>query len=218
MEVIRILFSELEQEVILGGNLVFCLLGCMFTLGAKVPSDSLKLKFWFMLFWSGLSFYYAARISVTSMSAGSMNTWEWIGLVILADLPVMAVITGTFLHVFHFSHHPRKIIMIVSTLFYLSWVFAISLDHNAISALLTFISFIIIAWSCRNKSINSSIILMYYACLNFPIRLFGEVPASFGHTVFVLLLITKPLLIGVTYSLLGAKDKEFNFRDSRELV
>ena len=203
------LFTDMPLKVILEGNLLISFIGLFFVFGAPVLANYKRLKLWFSFFWLGLVIYYFIRlfIVILEIDIGSI----WLVLVILADLPIMALAIGYSLDIHKSKKSSDLIGYVYVVVFVFAWGYAICSGNNACSKLVTFSIFMVLAWSCRLKNINNSILWIFYACLNLPFRMFiADPPQGFGNTLFLLLLTSRLSLIGVMYKMLEVKASRTN--------
>lgn len=205
------LFNNMPFDVILGGNLFISIIGSFFVFGAPVLVNYKKLKLWFSFFWLGLVLYYSIRLIIVILKIDiGTSLFPWLGLVIMADLPILALAIGYSLAI-HKSKKSSDLITYVVLIFVFSWAYAIYSGNNVCSQAVSFLTFMILAWSCRQKNINNSILWIFYAILNLPLRVFiTDPPKDFGNTLFLLLLTSKLSLIVAMYKMLDVKANETN--------
>ncbi len=194
------LFQSMPLRIILSGNLLLCIFGVMFTLGAPVLPSRQRLKPYIIGFWSLLTVYYLIRLigEFLQLQLGvALN--PWFVLVVLADLSPMILCLGCA----KYMHPPLKHAgSIICPPFALAWLFALLLGHNTISQILTSCAFFFVAWQSRLININISLVLISYGVLSLPFGLVWNSPATFGQSVFLLLLVTKLPLLGGLYQVL----------------
>jgi hypothetical protein len=187
-------------RIILSGNLLLCILGVIFALGAPVSASHQRLKPYIIGFWSLLTVYYLTRLigELLQLQLG-IALEPWFVLVVLADLSPMILCLGCGKYIHPPLRHARLFICLP---FALAWLFALLLGHNAISQILTSCAFFFVAWQSRLISINISLVLISYGVLSLPFGLVWDSPSTFGQSVFLLLLITKLPLLGALYQIL----------------
>jgi hypothetical protein len=200
------LFNNMPFEVILKGNLFISIIGTFFVFGAPVLEHYKKLKLWFSFFWLGLVIYYSIRLIMVILKIDiGTSLFPWLGLVIMADLPILALAIGYSLGISK-SKKSADLTTYVVLIFVFTWVYAIYSGNNICSQVVTFLTFMVLAWSCRQKNINISILWIFYAILNLPLRVFiADPPKDFGNTLFLLLLTSKLSLIVAMYKMLDVK-------------
>lgn len=154
-----------------------------------------------VLDWIGVILFSAVVFYIFKIDIAA-NLFPWLRLVIMADLPIMALAIGLSLYSEIFSKI-YNLAGCVIFIFISTWVYAMFSGNNICSQIIAFVTFMALAWQCREKNINISILWIFYGCLNFPFRLlFTSFPESFNHTLFLLLLTSKISLISAMYKML----------------
>lgn len=215
------IFQGLPIKVVMMGNLMVSLIGALFIYGAPVKSEYKNLKHWFLLFWCCLVLYFAvgSAVNVPPWRANRFLQFSdpnyeqsfvrthgaWLIMVILSDLPIIALTFGYSFFLWRKKYSPWALILPTSIVFFAAWISAAFFKVNSISSAAAFCVFLYLAWSCREEHITSSVLLITYAFLHLPIGLAVNLPLEWRHSIFVLLLVSKLSLIIAMYDILEVK-------------
>jgi hypothetical protein len=213
------LLKGLPLDVILKGNALASAIGFLFVATAPVDDDKRVLRAWLSAFWVLLGGYYGIRdvVGVLASSTHRLATFFpvsdftyppvfWLPLVILADLPIMALAYAFAVHELRVVK--RSTALVVLTVAYgVAWSVAFVTNNSAVSSIYTFAVFFYLSWHFRLVKIAMAMVWLSYAVLHLPLRLATTVENNWTTSVFLLLIAGKLALITAMYDVLGVKPK-----------
>jgi hypothetical protein len=197
----------LKQNWFFGGSAVLCGIGLAFALGAVAETGLTTAKRWWIALWMGLfGFYFFGLIFPT------LRIHNPLALIIPALFNGISTLAIAGLWLWFRDHRPISIrgFTIISFVAALSAAMLVCASYarnpvvGLFPELLSWIFFLLFAWTQRSRHMATTILLLAYANLQLPAGLFGK--QGWGVDPLALLA-AKLSLIAAMYNTLGIRDR-----------
>lgn len=191
-------------------NTLLSAIGLAFAIGAPATTEFRTAKKWWIVLWIGLAGFYLWSALLFATSTRSLSV-----LMVTAIFNGISTSAAAMLYLHLRDNRQMKnrdTAFVFCSVFFLVVISSLlsSMTYNPpwnfaglIGQVLSWVFFVLVAWTYRKKHMTTTILLLAYANLQLPAVLVGK--EGWGND-FVLLLATKLSLIGAMYHTLGIRD------------